>query len=235
MNEMTDHQELRDSIPAYALGILDIDEAEALSGHIASCVVCQAELQAMLQTVNHLGHGAPDAQPRLELKDRVFSQIRLEAPADSGVKSTWWDRLFGPKPALSWISVGLIIVLAVSNLLLWNQVRGMKGTPFESVQLLATDAMPEAKGMIVVSEDGRYGTLVASDLEPLSEAQQYQLWLIKAGERTNGGVFSVSESGYAAFQVYSYEPLSDFDSFGITIEPYGGSPGPTGEKILGSK
>lgn len=232
---MTNHQELRDSIPAYALGIIDADEAETLSGHIASCAACQAELQAMLQTVEHLGHGAPDAQPRPELKDRLFSQIRPLEPADSGEKSTWWDRLFGPRPVLAWMSAGLIILLAVSNLLLWNQVRGLKGTPFESIQLLATDVMPNAEGMIVVSQDGRYGTLVASDLEPLSETEQYQLWLIKAGERTSGGVFSVSESGYAAFQVYSHEPLSDFDSFGITIEPYGGSPGPTGEKILGSK
>jgi anti-sigma-K factor RskA len=29
------------------------------------------------------------------------------------------------------------------------------------------------------------------------------------------------------------QPLGSFQSFGITIEPFGGSPQPTGEKILG--
>ena len=70
-------------------------------------------------------------------------------------------------------------------------------------------------------------------MEPLDDAQQYQLWLIRDGERTSGGVFSVSQSGYTAMQVYSREPLASFDAFGITIEPYGGSPGPTGDKVLG--
>ena len=106
---------------------------------------------------------------------------------------------------------------------------------FDVISLSSTASMPQAKGLIIVSGDGRYGTLVASDMEPLDETQQYQLWLIKDGKRTSGGVFSVSKSGYTALQVYSKEPLGSFDAFGITVEPYGGSPGPTGEKVLGSE
>lgn len=232
---MTNHQKLRDDIPAYALGMLEAEEAEALSGHIASCASCQAELQAMLQTADLLGHGAPDAQPRPELKGRVFAQIQPMAEDRPSDKAGWLQRIFGERPALAVVSLGLIVLLAVSNLLLWNQVQDFKALNFGTIRLSATDTMPEAKGMIVISADGQYGTLVASDLEPLAEAEQYQLWLIKDGERTSGGVFSVSESGYTALKIYVDEPLGSFDSFGITIEPEGGSPGPTGPKILGSE
>jgi len=232
---MTDHQELRNSIPAYALGILEGEEAEALSAHIASCSSCQAELQAMLQTAEYLGHGAPEATPSAGLKDRVFSQIQPDVRAAPAEESTWWQRLFVAKQTFALVSVGLIVLLAVSNLLLWNQVRDLKNLSFETIRLSATETMPAAKGMIVVSADGQYGTLVASDLDALPESEQYQLWLIKDGQRTSGGVFSVSESGYAALKIYADEPLGSFESFGITIEPQGGSPGPTGPKILGSE
>jgi anti-sigma-K factor RskA len=101
------------------------------------------------------------------------------------------------------------------------------------VSLTGTDAAPGATGTIVISQDGEHGTLVVDGLPPLDEAFQYQLWLIKDGQRTDGGVFSVDSEGYGALWVSSPAPLSSFPAVGITIEPAGGSPGPTGDKVLG--
>lgn len=70
-------------------------------------------------------------------------------------------------------------------------------------------------------------------LPKLDESQQYQLWLIKDGERTSGGVFSVTSSGYGWVYVRTPDPLASYQAAGITIEPAGGSPGPTGDKVLG--
>jgi anti-sigma-K factor RskA len=86
----------------------------------------------------------------------------------------------------------------------------------------------------VVSLDGEHGTLVVDGLAALGEEQQYQLWLIQDGQRTSGGVFSVSEEGYGSLWISSPEPLSSYSTFGITIEPAGGSPGPSGDKVLGN-
>lgn len=92
----------------------------------------------------------------------------------------------------------------------------------------------ESTGLIIISNDGEYGTLIVQNLPHLPEAEAYQLWLIKDGQRTSGGLFNVSEDGYLAKIIYSPEPLAHYQTFGITIEPATGSPGPTGEKVLGS-
>ncbi|MCJ7660988.1 MAG: anti-sigma factor, partial [Anaerolineales bacterium] len=108
-------------------------------------------------------------------------------------------------------------------------------TELTTVAMVATDYTPEATGTLVISMDGEYGVLVVDALPILDESQQYQLWLIYDGQRASGGVFSVNDEGYGSLSVSSEKPLSSYPAFGITIEPAGGSPGPTGEKVLGGE
>jgi anti-sigma-K factor RskA len=140
-------------------------------------------------------------------------------------------------PALSLASLTLVLLLAFSNLALWRQMQALDNRPlpktFHLVNLAGTDVSPGASGVLVITGDGEYGTLVVDNLQHLSLEQQYQLWLIRDGKRTSGGVFSVSGEGYAALEISAPMPLATYQSFGITVEPYGGSPGPTGERVLG--
>lgn len=233
---MQDHQEMLENIPAYALGALDADEAVRLADHIASCADCQATLLQYQETAGQLGLAAADRAVPARIKQELFSQIRTEIDAELAAEkeSAGWRGWFSQRPVLGLVSVGLVLLLALGNLLLWSQVRDQSAAPFRILHLSATEVMPDAVGLLILSADGQVGTLVTNDLSLLTEEQQYQLWLIKDGARTSGGVFSVSESGYAAMQVYSNRPLDAYDGFGITIEPFGGSPGPTGEKVLGA-
>ena len=91
----------------------------------------------------------------------------------------------------------------------------------------------DVSGYLMVFNDEKYGTLVVEHAPPLEPGKQYQLWLTKDGKRTDGGVFSVGKNGYGVLYVWAKEPLDSFSEFGVTIEPEGGSPGPTGEKVLG--
>jgi anti-sigma-K factor RskA len=99
----------------------------------------------------------------------------------------------------------------------------------------ATDAAPGASGTLLMAKDGEWGVLVVQGMPMLDAARQYQLWLIDHGQRTSGGVFSVSTEGAAQIKVISTLPMKSYDAFGITIEPHGGSPGPTGAKVLGGR
>jgi anti-sigma-K factor RskA len=135
-------------------------------------------------------------------------------------------------------SLVVIIVLLISNLYLLNNLRAHESAELEeftTMALVATDYSPNSTGMLVISSDGEYGVLVVDELPVLDESQQYQLWLIYDGQRTSGGVFSVNDEGYGSLLIDSEQPLSSYPAFGITIEPAGGSPGPTGDKVLGGE
>jgi hypothetical protein len=46
-------------------------------------------------------------------------------------------------------------------------------------------------------------------------------------------VFSVTPQGYGCLLILSPLPLGSYQRLGITEEPAGGSPGPTGRRVLG--
>jgi anti-sigma-K factor RskA len=136
----------------------------------------------------------------------------------------------------SWqpVALLLLVILAIGNIILWQRLLREPTLPGRPVALMGTEVAPEARGTILISEGGRNGTLVVEGLPPLDAAQQYQLWLIDDGARDNGGVFSVNADGYSSMTLTAPQALDAYSAFGITIEPAGGSPGPTGAKVMGS-
>ena len=134
-------------------------------------------------------------------------------------------------------SLILILALGINNFRLGQQVQQLsKPTPtlgYRIVHLEGTQAGQDASGLMVITDEGKAGTLVVDGLPALDATRQYQLWLIKDGKRTSGGVFSVDTNGYGAMVVISVLPLVEYPSFGVTVEPFGGSPAPTGQKVLG--
>lgn len=168
--------------------------------------------------------------------------VRADRPTlDKTNQLSPWDRfrstLVASAPVWGAVSLVLVLLLVVSNLFLWQRVNILSSAQREmaTVAFKGTEATPQAVGMLVMSEDGDYGVLVVDGLPLLPEYQQYQLWLIENGERTSGGVFSVNDEGYGTIVVTAQRPLTNYPAFGITIEPAGGSPGPTGIKVLGGE
>ena len=106
-------------------------------------------------------------------------------------------------------------------------------SPGTAVNLLsATEPTARARGMIAVSDTGQAAVLLTLDLPPLPPDKVYQVWLIKGGRGFDSGVFTVDSNGYGQTIIQLFAPLGWFDAIGITIEPSGGSPGPTGDSVL---
>lgn len=239
---MLSHVDVIELLPAYVLGSLQEEEAIQVAEHLDSCPRCRAELLSYQAVADQLALAAPDAIPPARLKQQILRQLqtpRLESAVEP--RRSGWQRMVDlfqrAGPAWGLASLALFVLLVLSNLWWWQQAdrEDPLVTPggMHVVAMVGTDAAPAAVGTLVISGDGEYGTLVVDGLPALDPDHQYQLWLIRDGQRASGGIFSVNPEGYGALWISSPEPLSSYSAFGITIEPEGGSPGPTGDKVLG--
>ena len=232
-------EHILDYLPAYALECLDEEDELRVAEHLATCQTCRLELQSYQGLVEELPLAIAEREPPPGLKEKILQRARESkghaAAMPGPSRQSWLARLraLSTWPAFSLV---LILVLGASNLLLWgrlNTLESQSRTQLMTILLQGTPSTPDATGLVVVSLDGTHGTLVVDQLPVLGETQQYQLWLIRDGKRTSGGIFSVDDKGYKSLYVKSPQPLVSFSSFGITIEPAGGSPAPTGDKVLG--
>jgi anti-sigma-K factor RskA len=235
--QQTEHQIIMDLIPAYALGSLDAEETEMVSQHLASCAYCRAELAAFESVVDVLPLAGPEIEPSAALKKRLMRQIQPTHGQETAraSQSSFWQRLttgfsdFLAGPRWQPVAALAVFVLLVGGFLIWRQLN----PPASQFVLTATEVAPGAQGVIEVAGNGRQAILTVTGLPELDPASQYQLWLIKDGQRTSGGVFSVNADGSQTINIRAPQPVPDYVAFGITIEPAGGSPGPTGERVLG--
>ena len=240
--QQTEHTHIIELIPAYALNSLDAEDAERVTRHLASCAACQGELAAFASVVDVLPLAAPDIEPSPALKGRLMRQIQAapggetveRSRSQSTIQNSWRrftstlsDLLARPR----WQPVAVLVVLALllGSFFVWRQLN----PPINQFVLTPTEIAPGAQGVIEVVGNGRQATLIVNDLPELDADRQYQLWLIKDGQRVSGGVFSVNANGWQNVTIDAPQPLVDYAAFGITIEPAGGSPGPTGERVLG--
>jgi anti-sigma factor RsiW len=75
---MSAHDELLDSVAAYALGSLDENEALAVRVHMQNCKECQAEYDALRPVVSAVGNAVGnEAVPSPLLKARIMQKVRL--------------------------------------------------------------------------------------------------------------------------------------------------------------
>jgi anti-sigma-K factor RskA len=230
-------------LPGYALGCLDEEEEKQVLDHLAACAQCLDELQGFQEVVTQLPAAMKMADPPPELKAKIMGRVApAGVPMTGERKASAWERFLATmrQSAPAWGVVGLllILILGVGNLFQWQRLNAIESASqamLETIPMSGTEYRPNATGLLVVSRDGKRGALVVDGLMDLSDDQEYQLWLIRDGQRTDGGTFSVNETGYGILWVRSDEPLDSFPEFDVTIEPEGGSPQPTGDKVLGGE
>lgn len=237
-NSMPDDAHVLEQLAALALGSLEAEEAARVQEHLSSCLICRDEAAGFESVTTQLAYAAPIMIPSAQLKERLMQRVQaakpeLHRPAPVPARP-WFARLL---PAWGMASLVLILALGVLNLVLWQRLneRDFFTAPggMQAVPLVPPDTASQATGFVLISADGDDGALVVDGLPPLSENQEYQVWLVRNGERTSGAVFSTDENNYGGTRLRAPRSLLDYSSVGITIEPAGGSPEPTGERVLG--
>jgi anti-sigma-K factor RskA len=243
MSDLSHETHVLDLLPAYAIGSLEADELKRVEEHLLSCWDCRNELSAFQTVADALSLAAPLAAPSPDLRDRLMQRVHSankvrpkgqEQAATPAPARPFWERLL---PAWGLASLFLIIGLAASTLILWQRVGRLEFATapggMRAVPLSATGSVPSATGFVLISVDGDEGALVVDGLPPLGESQQYQLWLLRDGQRTSGAVFSTDEKSYGGTRIRAPRSLLDYSAVDITVEPSGGSSQPTGVQVLG--
>jgi anti-sigma-K factor RskA len=245
--------EVVDSLPAYALEALGEAERAAIQAHVRICPACRGVAAEYAGAAEALLLAAPAMTPPPALKQALMARL---APRPSGARAGLRARLgarFGARGlgyALALVVAGVALAVGLAQAAFWSTERAallgrlerqeqalaaLAGRDVQVVALAGRPAAQDASGDLRFVPDGTVGVLQARDLPPLPASQAYQLWLIYPdGTRDSGAVFSVPANGRATVVVVAPRPFSAYVRFGISIEPAGGSPAPTGPAALAS-
>jgi len=243
-------------IPGYLLGCLPEEEILEIAKHLSDCSSCLREMEQFARTKEQLLEATPEAEPPAELWDRVRDRIHsvpgeeqprpLGSSLQPGMDSVgapdqpnrWFGgRRRGSRRLVTSLAAAIIVALGASTTVLATMVGRFPAAALPTISMASTAGSEwgtegrAPSGMIVVSKNGEYGTLVVDNLKPVS-GREYQLWLIRNETRTSGAVFAVNQEGYASIGVNSPISLTSYSAFGITSEPVGGSASPTGTRVL---
>lgn len=219
---MIDH----DLLAAYALDALPADESEQFETHLAGCRECRAELSELSAATAQLAAGASAAPPD-GLRARVLGSIAPRVVPD---RRRLWLRVLVPA-----VAVLAVAVLALAALLgsvdrrsaVDDALRRVVAAPDGSLVVLEGEAASAAT--FVFSTGSGEGVLLVEGLPQVAGDETYQFWLIDETGPRSAGVFSAA-GGDAALVVAA--DLGAVTALGVTVEPAGGSPQPTGEIIL---
>jgi anti-sigma-K factor RskA len=237
-------EEVRPFLSAVAIGALDTDEAAEVAQHLLECRDCRQELDRLSDTVDLIGFVAPQIEPPTGLRASFLSQLGDEP---TGVPVPAPVTRIMPWRWIASIAAALIVVLLAGNILL--QLRDSNGAAPAATQASGTRVSAplvwydvtaagpqagQATGFLCAQETGRLAWLIVQDLPALPAGKTYQAWLSNGDQRINAGTFTVDEKGrgFLTIRLSSTAPLEHFTALGVTEEPSGGSPNPSGPRFL---
>lgn len=245
--EKNTHDDIRDLIPAYAIGATDPEETARVESHLRECSECRALLEEYQRLADEILYTVPLVAAPPSLEERLMAQVQEVRPVpvqraspETGGKSH--ARFLFPR-LRAWATVAAVILLLLSNAFWMARTQKIEQEFSAQATALAFlvdapevpltgDAVTDARGVLVLRPDTNVAILHLDHLPPLPEGKAYQVWLIRNGQRDSAAVFRPSETKEITLVIRAPRPLGEYEALGITIEPAGGSPGPTGPRVI---
>lgn len=247
---MMTREEAQNLIPLYVLGLLDKDEATALEQRLAIDSALREMLRHYQDLSDHLVFTVP-ARPAPDLKDQLRARLRAH-------QATKPDDENGGQPpnTLRWLSqprvwglLAAVLAVALGVLLLLNALSSNPTSPPDPTrtieQVLANpqaqvfpispqEGFDSIQGRLVVDPDHQVAVLHLIGVQDLPPEQDYQFWMVRDGiDRFDGGVFDAAGGTRDTLHLVNLpQDFGAYEAAGVTIEPAGGSPGPTGAQVL---
>ncbi|MEX2424930.1 MAG: anti-sigma factor [Acidimicrobiia bacterium] len=210
--------DIHDLTALYIVDALDDIERRRYEAHLPSCTACRTELELLEDGfgvyVTEVSEPAPSS-----LKAGVMSAVAKPAVPPR--------RFPGLLAGIAAAAAAVSVVVAVS----------IGGEPdlveqiynADDVVELAVDDSPFTATRIVYSREVGRVLFVADDLPDPGEERTYQLWLIDDNGPRSAGTFRPEDGRTTVVLEGTAEAGS---VVGLTVEPGGGSPQPTGDVLV---
>ena len=215
----------------YALDALDELDRRRFEQHLESCDDCRQEVAGFRDTASTLAD-AEQRTPPPALRADVLTAVgrtRQERPVPAARRV----RRLAP-----WLAVAAAVLVALilgaglldarSDADRLREVAAVLAAPDAVVVPLEGPAATSAR--FVSSADAGAGVLVAAGLDEVPSGRTYQLWFIDSSGAHSAGVFESDDTGGVRFR--TRDMPNGVTSIGITEEPSGGSPAPTGQIVV---
>src|SRR3954463_1375139 len=88
-----DHERYQDDIGAFLLGALDDGEHKAFERHLATCHICEDELDRLRAAADALPRSVEQYEPPTSLKVALMEQVYADAPAQARPRRSLAERL----------------------------------------------------------------------------------------------------------------------------------------------
>lgn len=235
------HDELKALIAPYVLGAVSPDEEREVRSHVMSCDECMEEAEGLAGAASSLAMAVDEAPLPNGFADAVLAKVTEERPAEASPTELRRRARWG-----TWGLAGAAAAAIVAALVFGAAFLAARG---ELRQY--EDAVPplvHGEGMRLEGPGGAVArmvptaggaTLFATGLDAAPDRHVYQLWLmectdpevIETCDPTSAGTFDVS-GGIAVLDTAT--SLEGYDRAAVTVEPDGGSEGPTTQPVIDS-
>lgn len=253
---------IEELLPFYALDALTDEERSLVDAYLVEHPEARAQVEEMSRAASVLPQSVAPVEPSRRTKEALLARVAAEArpqvvrsseqiqPSRRLNRMESFFRTFSLAAAA--IAIIWIIVLNIQVVQLRNEVASLNeslAAQSESlnqfienfpqtnpsrtitVSLKGTNAEPQAQGQLIADPASQSAVLVVTGLPPLEPGKTYQVWLI-ANAPVSAGLLTVDANGQGVLIVTTTESIGSFQSLGISVEPEGGSPQPTGDIVI---
>lgn len=225
-------QDLHHLAAAYALDALDAEERAAFEAHYPSCEICSTEVADFRETAAVLAADVATPPPA-DLKASVMAEVartRQLSPRRTDVVQLDQART-RRRGRRALAAAAAAVVLVAGTVIVTRSGSDEFGPVLEAADVSFVTLQGEPGSIEAVWSAELDQVLIrATSLADPGDGRTYALWSLRDGEAAPAGLFSPDNDGSVA-EVLDVEGLEP-DAWGVTIEPDGGSPQPTGEVIF---
>lgn len=247
---MSEHDDVRALLGAYALDAVDDDERRAVEDLVAVDPEAARELADLRAVAARLG-AAVEAEPPAGARDAVLAAIsatpqdahdtasRIAADAPPSVASPVAERPTPRRGPARWYALAAAVAVgaAVPGVLLVQQVNHTRQVQAEQQQV--ADLLTDPSAVLVHQDVAGAGavTAILTDTRAVFTAENlpapdddrvYQLWVVREGQPRSAGVMTDDDGTVRQFA----DDFAPGDALAVTVEPAGGSDQPTSDPIV---